>query len=76
MNTSMLNKGDKLAAIWGPADAEGGQSGGQVGTLGVTDITIDQLAGPMGFYLVAVLKRDAWPDAIVPLHMAETIIPA
>ena len=76
MNTSMLNKGDKLTAIYGPTDADGGMSGGEVGRHDVTDITIDQLAGPMGFYLVAVVKRETWPDFIMPLHMAETITPA
>lgn len=42
-------------------------------------VTIGQLPGPMGFYLVAIIapRRDVpalkdCPDTIIPLHMAES----
>ena len=38
---------------------------------GVVSIGVNQLPGPMGFYLVANIVREEGTDIIVPLHMAE-----
>lgn len=70
----LLEVGDRLNWVWGPySDACGSQSGGRVGYDQVETIVVDRLAGPMGWYVVAVIKRsNGAPDVILPLHMAET----
>lgn len=64
-----LKVGDRLISVTTP-----GQAGRR---WSVTDkkcsITIGELPGPMGMYLVAVIAF--WvegPDLIIPLHMAES----
>ena len=70
---SELPQGQALANIWGPYN-DAGQAGGRVGYDGVTSIEIGRLAGPMGWFDVAVIYRgNGRGDVIMPLHMAETI---
>lgn len=75
----ILEVGDKLDGVWGPfSEAAGTQSGGRVGYDQVEAITVERLAGPMGWYVVAVIKRsNGAPDEVMPLHMAEsfTVLP-
>ena len=73
MNISSLKQGQSLAACYGPESSEGSFSGGAVGHRGVIAITVGQLAGPMGFYDVAIIKREGEGDLFMPLHMAEEI---
>ena len=75
-NESYLRQGQKIDAIWGPVDSGGGQSGGTVGLWGVTEIEISRCAGPMGWFDVAIIRREGKPDhgdEIVPIHMAEFV---
>ena len=71
---SHLKQGQRLAAVWGPQNQEG-----QVGFSmslheNVEAITVAQLAGPMGWYDVAVVTfHDGQNTAIFPLHMMEQI---
>jgi hypothetical protein len=37
---------------------------------GIVSIGVNQLPGPMGFYLVANIQTERGPDIIVPLHTA------
>lgn len=60
----LLEVGDALKSIREPG----------VGPLcankkGVTSITVDRLAGPMGFYVVAIVKWESATEQIFPLHM-------
>lgn len=74
MRTSALKQGQKIEAIWTPLNAEGEQAGGWVGRYNVVEIEISQCAGPMGWYDVAIIRRDNGDaDMIVPVHMAEYI---
>lgn len=84
MPDPLLKPGDTLHSIWLP---EGRNS--PLGTAGASlhpppglyhlkakSITIDQLPGNGGYYLVAVIVWDdgadpGRPDVIIPLHMAE-----
>ncbi|MBV7408717.1 hypothetical protein [Maritimibacter sp. DP1N21-5] len=72
---SNLHQGQELDAVFGPENEIGEYSFGKVGRNGVTRIVVKQLAGPMGFYDVAVIVREDTdePDEIIPLHMAEFI---
>ncbi len=68
---SQLRQDQALEWIWGPWHEEG-QSGARVGYDNVAEILVNRLAGPMGWYDVAVISRcDGSPDEIIPLHMAE-----
>lgn len=75
MPISKLEQGQKIDAIFTPQTQDGEQSGAAIGFDQVTEIVIDQCAGPMGWYEVAVIKRGGVerPDEIVPVHMAEYI---
>lgn len=71
--TSELLQGQALEWIWGPWHEEG-QSGARVGFNNVVEIEVSRLAGPMGFYDVAVICRDdGTPEEIMPIHMAESL---
>ena len=73
MADSALEQGTALQSIWGPAH-EAGQSGAAAGYNGVASIMVHCLAGPMGWYDVAVIEFDGdRQDEIIPLHMAESI---
>jgi len=70
----LLEVGDRLNGVWGPYSEQcGTQSGGKIGYDQVETITVDRLAGPMGWYVVAVIHRsNGAPDVVLPLHMAES----
>lgn len=70
MSAELLSVGDSLHSVWCPD----GMVGGEVGRNGVVAIIVDQLPGPMGWYLVARIKREG-RDSIIPLHMAAEIAP-
>jgi hypothetical protein len=71
---SHLKQGQRLAAIWGPPNPEGQVGFSVANTIGVEDITVSKLAGPMGWYDVAVVSfATGQSDAIFPLHMMEQI---
>ncbi len=72
-NIGFLKRGQKIDAIFCPTGSDGEQSGGAVGYDGVTEIEIDRCAGPMGWYDVAIIRRDLRPEELVPVHMAEYI---
>ena len=73
MNISSLKQGQRLAACYGPKSSKGDFSSWTVGHKGVIAITVGQLAGAMGFYDVAIIKREGGCDLLIPLHMAEEI---
>lgn len=74
MYESHLKQGQRLAAIWGPCSQEGQVGFSVENTENVEAITVSQLAGPMGWYDVAVVSfHDGRNDAIFPLHMMEQI---
>lgn len=75
MSTSQLEQGQMIDAIFTPQTQDGEQSGGAVGYDQVTEIEIGKCAGPMGWYDVAILRRQGTgrPDEIVPIHMAEYV---
>lgn len=64
MARELLEVGDQLHSI-----REQGLSPLMVGKHGVASITVNRLAGPMGWYVVAVVKRDNGTEQILPLHM-------
>ena len=68
MSRELLNTGDRL--IWLQV---GGTDGAfyKAGANKVISIGVNQLPGPMGFYLVANIVSDEGPDVIVPLHMTD-----
>jgi hypothetical protein len=71
MARELLNVGDRLISVQTP-----GQNGNcwKVGSAKVLSIGVDQLPGPMGFYLVAnIVFESMGPDLIIPLHMTEGI---
>lgn len=73
-NRSHLKQGQHLAAVWGPQSPEG-QIGFSLSTHeNVEAITVSKLAGPMGWYDVAVVTfHDGQNSAIFPLHLMEQI---
>ena len=76
MNESHLKQGQRLAAIWGPVSQEGQVAISMADDANVKAITVSQLAGPMGWYDVALVTfYDGRRDAIFPLHMMEQIDP-
>lgn len=63
--------GAALEWIWGPWCSEG-QMGARVGMNNVCEIEVEKLPGPLGYYEVAIIRRDdGSADEIMPLHMAE-----
>jgi len=74
MNVGHLKQGQALSAVQTPDYNADGATPWQVGTHGVKSITVSQLAGPMGWYDVAVIAWDnGRPDQIVPLHHCDHI---
>jgi hypothetical protein len=65
MSRQLLGVGDRLIAI----TTNDGTTYNAT-KAGIVSIGIDQLPGPMGFYLVANVIPEDGPDIIVPLHMA------
>jgi hypothetical protein len=73
-NNSHLKQGQRLSAIWGPYSPDGQDGSSAENSDNVESITVSQLAGPMGWYDVAVVSfRDGRADAIFPLHLMEQI---
>ncbi len=71
--SSELPQGQALAAISSP-DSGDGQFMLIAGQHDVESIEVSQLAGPMGWYDVAVVHwSDDRPDQIHPLHMMDFI---
>jgi hypothetical protein len=64
----LLEVGDALKSIREPGEAPLCAS-----KKGVTSITADRLPGPMGFYVVAVVKWESGTEQIFPLHMLTEI---
>lgn len=73
MSESFLKRGQRIDAIWLPADEDGEKIGGAVGCDGVTEIVIEQLSGPIGFFEVAIIHRAHQADEMVPVYAAEFI---
>ncbi len=72
---SELPQGQALQAISTPnyGDIEGAIFF-KAGETGVSSITVGQLAGPMGWYDVAIVRwSNGRPDQIHPLHMMDFI---
>jgi hypothetical protein len=66
MARELLNVGDRIVGIITP-----GPMHYRAGSKGVLSIGVNQLPGPMGFYLVAnVIYEDDRHDVIIPLHIA------
>ena len=66
MKRELLGVGDRLVSVWLPGDTHY-----NAGKQGIVSIGVNQLPGPMGFYLVANIICEDSADIIVPLHMAE-----
>lgn len=66
MSKELLRVGDRLVGLITPAGDHY-----RAGAKGIMSIGVNQLPGPMGFYLVAniIFETDA-PDVIIPLHNA------
>jgi len=65
----LLGVGDRLTRIITPAGDHYA-----AGSRGVMSIGVNQLPGPMGFYLVAnICFEDDRADIIVPLHFVQEI---
>ena len=74
MQTSEIPQGQALQAIATPDYSAEGAAPWVVGQNGVRSITVSQLAGPMGWYDVAVIRWSCGrPDQIHPLHMLDFI---
>lgn len=70
MARQLLDVGDRLVGITAPGTIQY-----RAGSKGVLSIGVDQLPGPMGYYLVAnVIFQDDRADLIIPLHAAEEIL--
>ena len=70
-----LHEGDKLHAVYTPYHSDVGQGGATVGYNDCAEIVVQKIAGPMGYYAVAVIRYEGEKnDEVIPLHMAETII--
>lgn len=69
MARELLIVGDRLLGVITPAGDHY-----RAGAKGVMSIGVNQLPGPMGFYLVAnVIYEDDRADVILPLHLAQEI---
>lgn len=69
-----LKQGDSIHAIRSPLRGEYGESAGaEVGSNGVTKITIGCLEGPMGLYAVAEVYGEHGLETVWPLMHMETI---
>lgn len=63
MSRELLEVGDRIWSIREP-----GEVPMIAGKKGILSIAVNRLAGPMGWYVVAVVCRDNGPDQIFPLH--------
>lgn len=69
MTKELLRVGDRLLGIITPAGDHY-----RTGSRNVMSIGVNQLPGPMGFYLVAnIIFETDTPDVIIPLHFAQEI---
>lgn len=69
MSKELLRVGDRLLAVITPAGDHY-----RTGAKGVMSIGVNQLPGPMGFYLVAnIIYEDDRADVIIPLHLVQEI---
>lgn len=69
MSKELLGVGDRLVQVVAP-----GPTVYRAGSKGVLSIGVNQLPGPMGFYLVAnIIFETDRADEIVPLHMCESV---
>lgn len=69
MDKELLHVGDRLTGVITPAGDHY-----RAGAKGVMSIGVNQLPGPMGFYLVAnIIYEDNRSDVIIPLHLAQEI---
>jgi len=65
----LLGVGDRLLAVMTPAGDHY-----RAGARGVMSIGVNQLPGPMGFYLVAnIIFETDQADIIIPLHLVQEI---
>lgn len=69
MARELLTVGDRLLGVITPAGDHY-----RAGSRGVMSIGVNQLPGPMGFYLVAnVTFETDQADVIIPLHLVQEI---
>lgn len=69
MSKELLHVGDRLVGVITPAGDHY-----RAGSKGVLSIGVNQLPGPMGFYLVAnIVYEDDRTDVIIPLHHVQEI---
>lgn len=69
MSKELLHVGDRLVGVITPAGDHY-----RAGSRGVMSIGVNQLPGPMGFYLVAnIIFESDQADVIIPLHLAQEI---
>ena len=74
MEKSEIPQGTALEAIALPDYCAENVAPLAVGEHGVSSITVSQLAGPMGWYDVAVIRwNNGRPNQIHPLHMLDFI---
>ena len=70
---SSLKQGQQLKSVFGPLNTAGTHVGATIEWSSITSIVVGQLAGPMGWYDVAIIHYKDYEDDIIPLHMAEQI---
>jgi hypothetical protein len=69
MLRELLVVGDRLLGVITPAGDHY-----RSGAKGVMSIGVNQLPGPMGYYLVAnIIYEDDRADVIIPLHLVQEI---
>lgn len=69
MAKQLLGVGDRLVGVMTPAGDHY-----RAGSRGVLSIGVNQLPGPMGFYLVAnIIFESDQADVIIPLHFVQEI---
>ena len=69
MSKELLCIGDRLLGVITPAGDHY-----RAGAKGVLSIGVNQLPGPMGFYLVAnIIFENDNADVIIPLHLVQEI---
>ena len=69
MKKELIGVGDRLTGVITPAGDHY-----RAGAKSVLSIGVNELPGPMGFYLVAnIVYEDGRPDVIIPLHLVQEI---
>jgi len=69
VSKELLRVGDRLLGVITPAGDHY-----RAGVKGIMSIGVNQLPGPMGFYLVAnIIFEDDSADVIIPLHFVQEI---